>query len=213
MSSIMVFCRAMVMLACLLAIPLAALFYGDLPEGFRRAVSRGRSFLADRLADDVGVSESAPPLPSISIEASPSKLERLPDVARPAAAEPVEFSRESPPSTVVEPEPWSPPPTSDTAWSGESVAVKQARFEEQATPKLPPFDSAADVAEQLQTLGAVDYMLERWGNDSLLYRFHCKMPIAGSTHVCRHFEAFDASPTVAVAEVVLAVKAWQQQRQ
>ena len=70
-------------------------------------------------------------------------------------------------------------------------------------------DDLATRAAGLRQLGASYYALEEWGVDSALYRFHCKMAMREDANICRHFEAVDASASVAVDRVLNQVLAWR----
>jgi hypothetical protein len=67
-----------------------------------------------------------------------------------------------------------------------------------------------DVPERLQQLGATYYVLESWGNDQQLYRFYCKMAVAGSADYTHCFEATDADPRQAMQQVLQQVVSWRQ---
>ncbi len=69
----------------------------------------------------------------------------------------------------------------------------------------------AEQFARLQQLGAQYYLLETWGAQPGLYRFHCKMSLAGNSGYVRHFEATDSDPSEAVAKVVTEVEAWRRQ--
>jgi hypothetical protein len=67
----------------------------------------------------------------------------------------------------------------------------------------------ASVEEHLQKLGATYYLLEHWGRDPQIYRFQCKIAIAGSPHFVRYFEGTDSDPLRAMDKVLAQVEAWQ----
>ena len=64
---------------------------------------------------------------------------------------------------------------------------------------------------QLRQLGAVEYVLERWGDR--FYRFHCDMPLAGNSELTEQFEAVAADPQESIQQVVAQVASWQLARQ
>jgi hypothetical protein len=61
-------------------------------------------------------------------------------------------------------------------------------------------------------MGAAHYLLEKWGSGGELYRFQCKMAIAGNPNHCCHFEATDSEPAKAMYRVLRQVEAWQSGR-
>ena len=65
---------------------------------------------------------------------------------------------------------------------------------------------------KLRQFGVAEYALERWGGDGKLYRFHCEMPVIGSS-LTQQFEAVAADPEASVEQVVTEVSRWQLARQ
>jgi hypothetical protein len=66
-----------------------------------------------------------------------------------------------------------------------------------------------EMEQKLREYGATYYLLETWGNDSQLYRFHCRMAVAGNSGFTRHFEATDRDALTAMSEVLRRVEAWR----
>ena len=61
----------------------------------------------------------------------------------------------------------------------------------------------------LRQYGATYYLLETWGSEGELYRFHVKMAIAGNPNYTRHFEATDRDALSSMRRVVAQVEAWR----
>jgi len=89
-----------------------------------------------------------------------------------------------------------------------------------ATPALPTLPtetvSAAvvpsdcrEIQERLQKMGATYYVLESWGNDQQLYRFCCKMAVAGNADYVHCFEATHSDPLQAMQQVLQQVETWR----
>jgi hypothetical protein len=89
-----------------------------------------------------------------------------------------------------------------------------------AAPALPVASAetarAADVPsaystiqERLKKLGATYYVLESWGNDQQLYRFYCKMAVAGNADYVHCFEATNSDPVQAMQQVMQQVETWR----
>jgi hypothetical protein len=86
-----------------------------------------------------------------------------------------------------------------------------------AAPALSPAPAQAasvptdyrQIQERLQKLGATYYVLESWGNDQQLYRFCCKMAVAGNADYVHCFEATHSDPLRAMQEVLQEVEAWR----
>jgi hypothetical protein len=179
--------RGLVMLACLVAIPMAALLGTSLPDMFR-------SVLDGRLAI----------LPSLE----GSTVETVPQF------EPMPVSEASPP-----------PPESTTPSAGEAPRGAAVPGVWQSPPAVPRWPEAAEPAclevpvpaadpflqiqQRLRQLGATYYLLESWGDRQYLYRFYCKMAIGGNPAHTRQFEATDAEPLRAMAEVLRQVETWR----
>ena len=62
---------------------------------------------------------------------------------------------------------------------------------------------------KLREYGATYYLLETWGNDGELYRFHCRMAIGNNPNYTRHFEATDRDALKAMTQVLERVEAWR----
>jgi hypothetical protein len=105
--------------------------------------------------------------------------------------------------------------------SGSDVNSVRPAGGSQAQPELlyqPPGGaaqpgSAGDwftaIQHRLRDLGATYYLLETWGRQGELYRFHCKMAIAGNPNYTQHFEATDSDPSRAMQSVLRQVEAWR----
>ena len=91
-------------------------------------------------------------------------------------------------------------PTSSQSRSGPAAA---------GGPPLPGTDWFSWTQQRLRELGATYYLLETWGRNGELYRFHCKMAIAGNQDYNRHFEATDSDAARAMQAVLRQVEAWR----
>lgn len=68
----------------------------------------------------------------------------------------------------------------------------------------------AQVQERLRALGATYYLLETWGHDGTLFRFHCKMAVAEDPNYTRQFEATDTDALRAMEWVLDQVVRWRE---
>ncbi|MBS0209883.1 MAG: hypothetical protein JSS27_13120 [Planctomycetes bacterium] len=73
-------------------------------------------------------------------------------------------------------------------------------------------DWFADAQQRLRELGATYYLLETWGQNGQLYRFHCRMAHGAQGDAVQNFEATDTDPAAAVKTVVEQVEAWRRQQ-
>jgi len=112
------------------------------------------------------------------------------------------------------------PPANLGPRSGRETTGQPTRLgNERSIQRLPP-PSAPDrspdwfsaVAQRLRDLGATYYLLETWGRNGELYRFHCKMAVAGSQSYTRHFEATSDDAAQAMRSVLEQVEAWRSGR-
>jgi hypothetical protein len=70
-------------------------------------------------------------------------------------------------------------------------------------------DRFTAMERKLREYGAIYYLLETWGNEGELYRFHCRMAIANNPSYTRHFEATDRDALKAMAQVLARVESWR----
>lgn len=257
-SSLVVAFRAFVMLACLVLVPLAAIFGSAFPDVVksvlidrflpREAQHTGATHVAEaprfggansaslysaqpqtaplqRRAGDAFQNSSAPREVQQAAAWSPTAqspfsqpggtnvpVAQIPDNRSPAAS-----SSEAPP--------W--PGNTNSDWrGGGSPASGAVVMQQQATPQYAsPMPSAAApipensvqtqserfsaMEQHLRQGGALYYRLESWGNAPGLYRFHCRMPIAGNVNVTQNFEATDKDALQAMSRVVAQVDQWR----
>jgi hypothetical protein len=99
---------------------------------------------------------------------------------------------------------------------GASIAPTQPTVDMPASPGqvapggLPePPDRFTAMERKLREYGAVYYLLETWGNDGELFRFHCRMAMANNPNYTRHFEATDRDALKAMSQVLSRVEAWR----
>jgi hypothetical protein len=69
-----------------------------------------------------------------------------------------------------------------------------------------PFMSMQD---RLRRSGATYYLLETWGNQRQFFRFYCQMSVGGNSSYTRYFEAINANPLEAMADVLRQVEDWR----
>ena len=82
-----------------------------------------------------------------------------------------------------------------------------------AAQSLEQPDRFTAMERKLREYGATYYLLETWGNEGELYRFHCKMAIGNNPHYTRHFEATDRDALRAMNQVLERVESWRAGRQ
>jgi hypothetical protein len=77
-----------------------------------------------------------------------------------------------------------------------------------ACPLEPP-ERFTEMERKLREYGATYYLLETWGKDGELYRFHCRMAVGNNPNYTRHFEASNRDALKAMSEVLQRVEGWR----
>ena len=195
------------MLSCLIAIPLVALF-GTSPPDVVKMLREGR-FGGDSTSPReaygeaprfVGSRTDVPPTASVPGPADQPQWGMRPassprgDTPRNAAAG-RQPSGTIPASYDAPPKRLAPPAIAGSAVEPHPSNIGDERFER--------------IQQRLRRLGATYYLLEAWGSEDQLFRFHCRMALAGSPGATRHFEATDRDPFEAMSRVLREVEAWR----
>lgn len=222
-SSAVVTFRVVVMLACLVAVPLLAVFGPSLakiarPLGWWRQPAttfqhpvpgqrEGRVLPLAPVAESTEFSQhvEATPPASTSIQAGPNPAAQPPGdplatAAQESAAESEDTSESAPPRLTAT----AYSPSSEMPIHGAEAHERRLASEEAP----PPPDRFAAAERRLRELGATYYLLEAWGSEGNLYRFQCRMAMAASPGYTRHFEATDSNPASAIEGVIKQVEAW-----
>jgi hypothetical protein len=92
------------------------------------------------------------------------------------------------------------------------VADPTASAARGAPRPLESSDRFTAMERKLRDYGATYYLLETWGNDGEMYRFHCRMAIGNNPNYTRQFEATDHDSLKAMAQVLERVEAWRSGR-
>ena len=262
----MVFFRAFVMLACLIVVPLAAIFGSAFPEVVKSVVDRcigGDSSKSDSgsggLASFFDRGSSATPAPPAATAEMAPRWQGSPTT--PPAAGPAWGSGSMPaagiPSPGMPPDrmpgntaslvsavgppngQWldnqvrqaaatdavggRPPLAADSGFAAPetsrqmpstmppanmSAAPGQFPGDTQSTPPSTASPERFEThARKLREYGATYYLLETWGNEGELYRFHCKIAVGNNPNFTQRFEATDRDAMRAMARVVEQVEA------
>lgn len=257
-SSTMVLFRALVMLACLVVVPLAAIFGSAFPEvvrsvlvdrllGYAKAVQEGTPTDGAGPAyssQTAGTSSSLEPNTTWQSSPSASEAAAWPAPSRDlqaggsaniglgsGGAVPASFTAPMPapqygvPSPPPQPQanppssapaqPYVPPPAPSATYVPAPTAQVPALTGSQAAPPRPTGateDAFTSMQRLLRQYGATYYLLETWGNEGQLYRFHCRMAVAGNSKYPRRFEATDRDALSAMRSVLGQVEAWRSGR-
>jgi hypothetical protein len=122
----------------------------------------------------------------------------------------LDFASASPsaPASASEAPPFAQSPSVERQPAPISAPPLAAASAETARAAAAPSDYR-EIQTRLQKLGATYYVLESWGNDEQLYRFCCKMAVAGNADYIRCFEATHADPLQAMQQVLNQVESWR----
>jgi len=220
-SSSLVAFRALVMLSCLVAVPLAAVFGTSLPEVVRALLAGRLPGDSDPVDGPIGdASRFEPVMPGEMASIMPPNP-MPPNPVPPNAMPP----RPMPPGAVVNPRPAAvPSPTVEAGSRGpvgptrgvvpvgyETPVFDSPTFpvamQTPATPVAEPVDQFTYVQDRLKQLGANYYLLEMLEGREQGYRFHCCIPVGGNPSYTRKYEALDPSPLGAMIKVLQQVEA------
>jgi hypothetical protein len=72
-------------------------------------------------------------------------------------------------------------------------------------------DRRRQIETRLQALGAVYMLLETWGRNQVVYRFHCQVAFAGGANETRSFEENGDNAVEAMQRVLDDVESWRAQ--
>ena len=233
MQSVFMAIRSFLMISCMIVVPVLAIFGTDWLKDFgifttgstprrsstvdaRRARAGGDRAMAEAKPQGVspasgfGQSPAAPaamgstPLASAETQgASPVAVPAWPAGGQaPDPSQPVQANFETP----IQAGPSAAAPQ-------QVVPVKRADAAARQAASGPKPGGSNDwfnwTQHRLRELGATYYLLETWGRNGELYRFHCKMAVAGNPDYTRHFEATDNDASRAMHQVLEQVEAWR----
>jgi hypothetical protein len=213
-SSTVIAFRAMVMLACLIVVPLAAIFGSQFPDVVK-------TMLVDKIwphgeKSTAGESLSHAAAPPFSASPAPAWHNDPPAGGNAPGLVPPGGRPMSGPPSAVEP---------TAAWGASDNAVRHAMHEVPGSPPrsdnfappgaMPAGTSASQtdrftwMERRLREYGATYYLLETWAGGGERYRFFCQMALANNPSHTRNFEATDSDPLRAMGRVVEQVEAWR----
>ena len=204
-SSVVTF-RALIMLSCLVAVPLAAVFGTSLPDVVGALLAGRWPGGSDSPEGETGDGPRFEPvMPGEMASIVPPR--RMPTAtdgnALPlAASSPVAREGSDVPIAAI----------SGVVPAGyETPVFTGAAFNTAAqTPvaAVPlPVDRFTYVQDRLKQLGATYYLLEMFEGREEQYRFHCCIPVGGNSSYTRKYEALDPSPLGAMVKVLRQVEA------
>jgi hypothetical protein len=226
--------RALVMMVCLIAIPLAALFGSSLPDAIK-ALKEGRwPTLATAVQGPAAAKSSATLEEPPKFEPPAAPMANTAATTVPPPVGTVEQGPTQVPSPMPTPTPLPTPLPSEPPALASSCppdgmqrpasAVVPTHYETTADPVARPprlspapaqpaeSDPYTKIQNRLRQLGATYYLLESWGGQQQKYRFYCKMAVGGNPNYPQIFEANDTDPLRAMSQVLQQVESWSSGR-
>jgi len=217
--------RIFVMLSCLIIVPMAAIFGSAFPDVVKtvlvdRLVALASGKTEGGAANAQNNSGNAQPVPEAprwgasqgeapAWQGPGSAVEPAVSTAPSAFApahQSASFSEAAPPANPFATAQALPPGQPAAARSGEAAPGTVIQAGGAAWQASSDFTA---MERKLREHGAVYYLLETWGNEGELYRFHCRMAIANNPNYTRHFEATDHDALKAMSQVLSRVEAWR----
>jgi hypothetical protein len=202
--------RALVMLAFVIGIPLAAFNGSSLPEGAKKLLEKAWPTIASAISTKTSNRlPAAPPYDAKSQNPLAMPSQTLGGVSNP----PGQLVAYNQPSFL----PQRAPGDNGERLSPQASDVVPADYQSEVEPcingngynkgqtEANPFMAMQD---RLRQLGATYYLLETWGNQRQFYRFYCQMAVGGNSSYTHYFEATNANPLAAMADVLRQVEAW-----
>jgi hypothetical protein len=210
-SSATIALRALVMLAFIIAIPLAAFNGSSLPERARKLLDKAwpsitsaiSTFKTNTLAEAPpynAKSQNSLAMPSQTMGGTSNPPAQLRGINQanllPQQALNRSGERFSPQASNVVPADYQSamePQINNTAYNSSQTDV----------------NSFISMQDRLRQLGATYYLLETWGNQRQFFRFYCQMAVSGNASYTHYFEATNANPLQAMADVLRQVEDWR----
>jgi|GEM_PF-3482036 len=211
-SSIVTAFRALFMLCCLVAIPLAAVLGKTFPGAIDRLME-GKWPIAS--AEELAAAESVAGEPTGVASADPvmdphlvanNSIAPLPSAGEPGDA-PGLLSDHVMPASYQE----AIDPAFSASPENQSPVALAAAAAAAATPNAATRGSDGQLSQMLtrfRELGAVNYRMEFWGGGQDYYRFQCQMAVNGASGFRCHFEETGADPLQVMSTVYGRVQKW-----
>jgi hypothetical protein len=227
--------RGLVMFVTLVAVPGLALFCKSVPTLIDQGLTEFQSRFGFSLLDGVWKTNPASNSETAALpwgEAPPFEPSPASATATTAVAEPMPGppANRNPPASLPTSSPAAPPAgdvaravsyDAPLAKAGLPAAPPAASTSEpgriepgQVEPLSPHADGNrfAQIQARLREVGASYYLLESWGTEQTLFRFHCRMPLAGGDGHFRTFESTQSDPLAAMEAVLTQVEQWRASR-
>ena len=196
------------MLGCLVAIPLVALCGRSLPELVDSLWAAGVATAQSSPSEPAGESAFRPfnSADTQDPRATSQTLPQYPEQPRVLPSQTPESLATAGGTSRVVPVAYNDQAYNDPTNPG---GVRQAVGQ---LEKNPEPDKYARVQGRLQQLGAVYYVLEFWGGERQLYRFYCRVAVAGDPNFTVDFNDTQADPLQAMSGVLKQVETWHRQQ-
>ena len=186
-------CRSLLLVACMLVVPMLAMFSHKIPAEVRAAVRRN---LRDSMAEWLGrPAEAGGPVQPVAVARAADAPERVDFVPRATVAPGVADGPKADLRPVSEPaaDPMTPPP----------LVAQLADRSRQARDQQ-------SIESRLKELGAVSFDCQPLPGNEGLHSSSCRVPVDASGQLQRVFQATGADPSMATENLLQQVAAWRQ---
>jgi hypothetical protein len=203
--------RALVMLAFVIGIPLAAFNGSSLREGAKKLLEKAWPTVASAVSTKTSnVLPAAPPYDAKSQNPLAMPSQTLGGMSNP----PGQLMAYNQPNLLPQRAPGDSserfsPPASNVVPADYQSAVEPCIDNKGCNSGQTEANLFMAMQDRLRQLGATYYLLETWGNQRQFYRFYCQMAVGGNSSYTHYFEATNANPLEAMADVLRQVESWR----
>jgi hypothetical protein len=191
--------RALLLLACMIAMPLVALWGSSLPTMLSLAMEGQWSKIIGMTRGNRNAGEIAQFAPSnpLAFGSSASGAER---------ASPPRQADRAPTDVKTHPQAKELSPSQVIPVMYQVPAGRVSTGDNPAAKALAADERFIQMHDKLRQLGCTYILLESWGNDNNLFRFCCTLNLGGNARFVRQFQGTDSEPLRAMAQVLRQVE-------
>lgn len=212
--------RGIILLAAVILIPLAAIFWKGIPTWFDKVTEAIPQLFGDAESSDMP--EAFPDLPlkaqEVPVATSQSTAQATrdfsPQMLAAAPQVPYAAAHSSRTSPVRELYPDRPLP-SDTSYAPMSFSAAQSTSGNNAVgnnANVSLGSQQQSLVAELERLGAQYYRLEKWGTRGELYRLSCLVSPPGISHYQKHFQTVDEDCSKALINMIEQITRWHSEK-
>ncbi len=203
--------RALVMLAFIVGIPLVAFNGSSLPDGAKKLLEKVWPTIVSAISTKTA--NTLPEAPRYDAK-SQNPLAVPSQTLSGTSNPPGQLIADNRPDLLYQQSPGegSPrfsQPASNIVPADYQIAVEPSVNNKGSSSVQTDTNPFMSMQDRLVHLGATYYLLETWGNQRQFYRFYCQMAMGGNSSYTHYFEATNANPLEAMADVLRQVEDWR----